>query len=383
MNKKEKFFCGILGIMASMGIGAGSVYLVNKDKIDFMNRYPVMLEVEKFLKESVEIPPPENPDEETIINAYLSLYEDKYTVYSRKDDALSAESIEKSVNSSPSAMGSGFQVEISDSFEMRISEVDEGMSADEQGLSAGDIVKSIDGVPVTDGGTAKKIIGKDGTTVNLTIERAGKELEIPFTRCNDTQTANGLESKMYGDTLYVSVKHENQMLMTGFKNLLAENDFNSLILDLRGNGGGYTQTAVAMADLFIDHAEVVLTAKNGEKTVYSTSDGVEYDVPVVLLVNEKTASAAEILTALLKQYADTQIVGTNTFGKGIYQNLAMFNGGILKYTEGYYEVGEWENYHGKGIAPDFEIQMDSALKGTEDDIQLSKALEIIGGNPQK
>ncbi|MDE6774733.1 MAG: PDZ domain-containing protein [Ruminococcus sp.] len=383
MNKKEKFFCGILAVMASMGIGAGSMYLANKDKIEFMNKYPLMLEVQEFIKDSVEIPLPENPSDETVINAYLSLYEDKYTVYSGKEDIFSAGFVQDEINNSPSAFGSGFQVEISDSFEMCISDVNINMSAYAQGIRSGDIVKSIDGIVVTDKDSAKKIIGKDGTTVNLTIERNGTEQEINFTRRNDSQASNGLDSKMYGNTLYVSIERENQMLFPDFKNLLAGYDFDSLILDLRNNGGGYAQTAVEMADLFINHADVILKAKNGEDMIHSTTDGVEYDVPIVLLVNEKTASAAEILTALLKQYADTQIVGTNTFGKGIYQNIALFHGGSLKYTEGSVIVGDWEDYHGKGIAPDFDIPMDSTLKGTEDDIQLDKALEILGYNSQK
>ena len=108
-----------------------------------------------------------------------------------------------------------------------------------------------------------------------------------------------------------------------------------------------------------------------------TEDGKLTDAPVVLLTNEKTASAAEIFTALLKQYDDATIVGTNTFGKGIFQNVATFHRNVIHYTDGYFKVGDWDCWQGVGIAPDIDVEMDSALIGTSEDVQLQKALELL------
>jgi carboxyl-terminal processing protease len=149
---------------------------------------------------------------------------------------------------------------------------------------------------------------------------------------------------------------------------------------LRNNPGGEISVALSSADPFINKAEVRTRQFDGAVSSQETNDGVDYDVPIVLLVNENTASSAEIFTALLKQYADTTIIGTNTFGKGIYQNYAVFKGNYLQYTAGYTEVGDWETYNEKGIAPDIEIAMDydENIIGTDEDIQLQKAIEILG-----
>jgi len=102
-------------------------------------------------------------------------------------------------------------------------------------------------------------------------------------------------------------------------------------------------------------------------------------MPMVVITNEKTMSAAEILTALLKQYGeDVKLVGTKTYGKGIFQKeKELSNGGILRYTAGYITVGDWECYQGKGIEPDYEVEMDSSSIGSDDDIQLKKALKLL------
>ena len=99
---------------------------------------------------------------------------------------------------------------------------------------------------------------------------------------------------------------------------------------------------------------------------------------VVLLVNNNTASSAEIFTAALKQHIEVTIVGENTRGKGVYQIVNLLdNGDQFKYTAGTYTVGDWECYQGVGIAPDVEVPMDRELIGTDDDIQLKKALELL------
>ena len=128
--------------------------------------------------------------------------------------------------------------------------------------------------------------------------------------------------------------------------------------------------------MFIGESQTVLQAQSELDEIYETNDEILYDVPIAVLINENTASAAEILTALLKQYGDATLVGMNTFGKGVYQNKGIFYGNSVRYTEGYYTVGDWEDYHGKGIKPDVEIDMDSDYIGTDKDIQLEKALEL-------
>ena len=377
MDKKKKFFAVVVGVMVSAGLGAGGTYLANYKKIDFMNRYPELLEIENFAKETLEIGSPENVSQEDAVNAYLSMYGDKYTRYTAKPDIHSKEYVTEETNNSPIAVDMGFEIAFNKEDELYFSKVDLTGKAAEQGIRAGDIIKSIDGETIDEYKTAKQIRGKSGTIVKLLIERDGDEMEVDFLRDVEDKIAVGVEAEMYGDTLLITYSEMTEGSINAIQTALKENEFKSLIIDLRENKGGYTTYPIQIADMFIDKADVKKISKSGTVSIESTADGVEYDVPIYLLVNENTASSAEILTSLLKQYADATIIGTTTFGKGIYQGHAMYKGGNLTYTDGEVYVGEWDCYHGEGIAPDVEVYMDSDCIGTEYDVQLEKALELV------
>lgn len=378
MDKKEKSLKSIICIMISMTVGAGLVYLANYKKIDFMNRYPEFLEVDEYAKDSLEIGVPENADKRIVADAYFRLYDDKYTFV---EESLSPESKEyalEKVNNSSTAKESGFKIGFNESGQPYFSAVVEDMPADRQGIKVGDIIKNVDNFDVTEYKHAVRLVGKDGETAKLIILRDGKEMEVDFVCSSDTEKMTGVSAEMYGDTLYASIDSMEYESVSSFEKLLSESDFKSIVIDLRENGGGYTQTAIAAADLFIGTSETVMHAKNNsDSEVYKTDEEIVYDVPIVVLINEKTASAAEILTALLKQYGDATLVGTNTFGKGVFQNRGLFYGESIRYTAGYYTVGDWECYNGKGIKPDVEIDMDSDYIGTDKDVQLEKALELL------
>lgn len=379
MKNKKTFFL-ILGFACSAGLGAGGTYLANYKKISFMDRYPLILETQDFAEKKLEIGKPENPAEETQINAYLSLYGDKYTRFEPKADIFSKEFIIEETNTSALALGSGLRINFDKNNDLYISEVIPDMPAEKQGLMRGDIIKSIDGEPVTEFKSAKNLRGEDGTTVDLLIERDGKEVRLTFERVCDTIASGGVTYQKYGNTLYLRLDEIGEFMLEPAKRVLSENSFDSLIIDLRNNPGGAISVGMNFADLFIDKARLTQYDKNGEITALSTTDGVEYDVPIAVLVNGKTISAAEMITAFLKQYADTTIIGTKTFGKAIYQQTGFFKGGTLTYTNGYVTVGDWECYHGIGIEPDIEIDMDGDYIGTEQDVQLDEALKLFGEN---
>ncbi len=376
MNKKEKNFASIVGIIVSMAVGAGGMYLANYRKLNFMNRYPEFVEFDKYIDKTLMIDAPVNPTMEDTVNAYLSLYGDKYTVYKEKQDIHSKEYVTEETNRQAIAKNMGFEIGFNSDDELLFTKVKPDGKAAEQGVLAGDIIKSIDGQAITEYKVAKQIRGYNNTVAKLVIERDGKEFELDFLRYVEEIDSLGVESKMFGDTLYIRFDDMTAGSVSVIESALVENKFEKLILDLRNNGGGETTIAVRVADAFIDKADVRLKSRRGGVTVQSTSDGIAYDVPIYLLVNENTASSAEILTSLLKQYADTTIIGTTTFGKAIYQANAMYKGGNLKYTQGEIHVGDMEYYHGKGIAPDVEVYMDSEYIGTEYDIQFEKALEL-------
>ncbi len=377
MDKKDKGFKTIIGIMISMSVGAGAMYLANYKKLDFMNRYPELIEADDFVKDNLLIEVPQNPDKRTVADAYFALYGDEYTFVEETEDSDSVEYALKKVNESSTAKKSGFRVQFNKSGQPYFSAVVEGLPAHKQGIKVGDIIKNIDDFEVTEYKHTVRLVGKDGETSKLIILRDGKEMEVDFVRSSDENERTGVTSHMYGNSLYVSIESFDYEVVEPFKQTVSENNFKSIIIDLRENGGGFTSAAVQIADMFIGKSKTVLQSKSDDADVYETDEEILYDVPIVVLVNENTASAAEILTALLKQYGDATLVGMNTFGKGIYQNSGVFNGISVRYTEGKCFVGDWENYHGKGIKPDVEIDMDSDYIGTDKDIQLEKALELL------
>ncbi|MBP3248840.1 MAG: PDZ domain-containing protein [Butyrivibrio sp.] len=376
MNKEFHALSLILTATVSMAVGAGLMYYKSKDQLSFMEKYPQYLEAQELMKDS-EVGLPEVTDDVTVYNSYLSLYNDRYTSVDAK--MTTQEYNVSHANTSPASFGTGFKVAYDPKVGYSFSEITEGMAASEAGLKAGDIILAVNG---EDEGANEKFIrglaAKEGTTVDLVIQRSGKYFSVKLPITCDVLASSGVTEKMYGDILYLKLESISIFSASGIEDVLNNNSPSSLVLDLRQNGGGDVDQAVKIADYFIDEAEVVLTNKMGNSTTYKSTDGKAYDLPMVVLIDAKTASSGEILTSLLKQYADATLVGKNTFGKGIYQNNGTINGATLRYTAGTFTVGDWPCWQGVGIAPDIEVKMDPDLIGTDEDIQLQKALEILG-----
>jgi len=154
-----------------------------------------------------------------------------------------------------------------------------------------------------------------------------------------------------------------------------------LIIDLRDNPGGDYDIVCKMCDKFLDAGVIVYTKDNKGKCEYVKSDAACEKIPMVILVNGNTASAAEIFSGALKDRGVATIVGTQTFGKGIVQTIRQLRDGSgIKLTESEYYLPNDECIHGIGIAPDVEIEFDRD-KYLEDrtDNQKEKAIEVIKG----
>lgn len=382
MDKKQKFFAGALLCTVSMGLGAGGMYLANKKKIEFMNRYPQFLEAEEFATEEVLLTPPD-VDRGTVYKAYFDLYGDKYTTWTPGDDSSDKKWVTETANALPTMLGSGIRVGFNRDDKPCFTWVEPGGAAAEQGIEIGDVIVSIDGKTPEEYKDIKWLNGKDGETVKLILDRAGEEVTVDFVRRADEMTWQGLTAEKYGSTLYLRIEHMNRETAVYVKDALSSHDFEKIIFDLRDNGGGMTVTSLEIADLFLDHGTLYEEDNLGEVTETNMSPEVEYDVPAIILVNGKTASASEIFTALMRNDGGAQVIGTQTFGKAIYQTKTIFNGGVLKYTNGTVRVDDLPYYHGIGLEPDVIIDMPPEYIGTENDVQLQTALEVFGESIQK
>lgn len=377
MDKQLHTLSLILTATVSMAVGAGLMYYKNRDEIKFMKQYPQYLEMQDLMKDT-DAGLPGDPGTEVVFDSYLKLYDDDYTYVEREKSPIDS-SLDR-VNGSPAACGMGFQVEYSEEKGYYFSDITEGMPAADQGLEVGDVICEINSnsFSAENDKFIRDLICKEGTALNITILRNGTLQSVTLNVICDEYAADGVSSQRVGDVLVIGIEKVSSFAPSFVKELIAANSPSSLILDLRQNLGGEIDSAIKISDMFIDGATMNVTQKVGKTIEYSTEDGKDFEMPIVVLVDENTASAAEIITAFLKQYANAQIVGENTFGKGLIQNFATIDGYSIKYTTGTFTVGDWPCWQGVGIAPDIEVKMDPDLIGTDEDIQLQKALEILG-----
>ena len=269
--------------------------------------------------------------------------------------------------------------------------------AEEAGLKAGDVVEKIDDVSYTGkqlSEATKVLKAEEGTTVKLTILRDEKEIEINITRRKIT--VEHVSSKMMDNNVaYIKIDSFDNNVADSFKSQLTDlmkGNVNGIIIDLRSNGGGIVTEATDIADLFLEKDETILITKskkdNEEKITKSKQEPIVKNTPVVILVNEATASASEILAGALKDKYNATIVGKTTYGKGVIQSLYnLKDGSGLKITTDEYFTPNHNKIQKTGITPDVEVDLTKDADGNYEtgnkDAQLLKAIEVIKGKMLK
>ena len=279
----------------------------------------------------------------------------------------------------------------------------EGTPAMEAGMRPGDIIYQVGDVQVAgeslDVLVNNYIKGEEGTDVEITVYRADEDAYVDLTITRRKIEVPTVEYRMEEDSVgYVLISEFDGVTVNQFEeavDALTDQGMKGLIIDLRSNPGGLLDGAVSMADYIlpddVDTYEkgegktlIVYTAdKNGEGDVYTASYGHSVDLPIVVLVNEESASAAEVFTGALKDYGAARVVGTTTYGKGIVQNvIPLGDGSAIKITTAHYYTPSGFDLHEKGIEPDVEEDLSAELKtqavvDPEEDNQLSRAAEVL------
>lgn len=260
--------------------------------------------------------------------------------------------------------------------------------AEEAGLQKGDIILKVDGEEFSADKLSElsaKIKGEEGTEVTLTIKRGEEEFEVKVQRRNvhlNYVTGEKLEDNIG----CIAISTFDNGCVNDFKdayNKLKDEGIKGLIIDLRDNGGGLVSEATAIADLICDKDQTTLITidKDGKEQVTKSLNDPEITMPIVVLTNESSASASEILVAALKENGKANIVGDKTFGKGVIQELITLpNGGALKVTSAEYYTPNKGKINEIGIEPDYKIVYDQESK---DDNQLQKAIEVIKEKMEK
>lgn len=264
----------------------------------------------------------------------------------------------------------------------------EGSPAYEAGIRAGDFILKVEGVEYKGSEMDKAVSvikGEEGKPVTLTISQNGVEKDVTIVRASIT-LVNVQSEVVAGNIGHVTMlqftNNTAKQVREAMEELKAQGA-EGYILDLRGNPGGYLDEAVDTASLFVEKGKTVLYTldKAQQKREYLSKGGDFIGAPLVVLLDEGSASASEVVAGALKDYKAATIVGQKSFGKGIVQMV--FNVGNkegVKVTVSSYYSPNGINIHGEGILPDVEVQLPEGVEAPltiDNDTQLQKAVEIL------
>ena len=325
--------------------------------------------------------------EDLEVGLYKGLFdalEDPYSVYYSKDEF-------NKLNEDNQGEFGGVGIQISaqaDDFITVVAPI-KGTPAEAAGIQPGDKIIAINDEPYfgTDLEKAVSIMrGEPGTDVDLTIRREkgqGFEDEV-FTITREIIKVDSVHPDTIGDFAYVRLSSFDEHTYEDFKRAVDEAQKTSpgLVLDLRNNPGGLLSSVVSIADYLLPQGPIVSTVDNKGKKLSEESDEAMVDIPIVVLINQGSASASEILAGALQDYHRATIVGQTSFGKGVVQKIYPLKDGGYKITVSEYYTALGNEINKKGVKPDVEVELGEETEGIgidfyDQDSQLQKAVEVL------
>lgn len=338
--------------------------------------------VDKFYLED----PDEQKMEENIYRGYMAGLEDPYAAYYTKEeyDQMMEEDSGEYVGIGVTVRkdtGNGYVV---------VEQVNKNGPAYKAGIQNDDVIVAIDGKDTAELSLQEAVaaIKKDADTpVKLSVFRDGASLDVTVKKSQiQLETVEFAMKKNKIGYIAVSQFIENtDAQFDDAVTQLEEQGMKGLIIDLRDNGGGLLTTCIDMVSRILPDKKLIVYTedKNKAKTSYYSEGEEEVKVPIVLLVNGNSASASEIMTGCLQDCGKAVVVGQQTYGKGIVQNIVRLNdGSAVKMTVAKYFTPKGKDIHGVGIKPDVVVEMDEktwakAREEEKQDTQLKKAMEIL------
>ncbi len=320
----------------------------------------------------------ENKLKESAIKGYVEGLGDEYSEYITKEEYEEYE-----INIMGNYVGIGIYMSVyKDSDEIVVLSPIEDSPAESAGILTGDIILKVDGIEY-DGEhldeASAAIKGEEGTKVKIEIKRNEQimELEIERKKVIVNPVKSEVKENNIGYIKLTSFDEETSKIFKEKYEELQKQNIQSLIIDLRDNGGGIVQEALTIADYMLEKdSKMLITVNKKENEVIETAktDPI-ITIPVVLLVNENSASASEILAGALKDNNRAKIVGTKTYGKGVIQELLRLkDGSAIKLTTEEYYTPNRTKINKVGIEPDELVEN---KKDEKTDLQLQKAIEMV------
>lgn len=263
-----------------------------------------------------------------------------------------------------------------------------GSPAEAVGLEPGDKIIAIDGNDMTgiDAELARqRVLGPAGSNVVLTVAREGEPETLEFTITREKIVVKSASGEMLENNIgYVQITtfgdKTTPELRATLEDLMAQ-DPRGLVIDLRNNGGGYLQTSVEVASEFIGEGVILYEQYgDGERIEYEAfKNGQATDIPLVVLINEGTASASEIVAGAIQDYERGKLVGVTSYGKGSVQNWVPLsnNQGAVRVTIAKWLTPDERTIHGEGLQPDVVVEITDEDRQADVDPQLDKAIEVL------
>lgn len=389
MMKKKNFILSLIAALLAGAVISGAVFvfvsssdqykMVSNAEYEKLNSMYRKYSKAEMLYQTIDEYYYKEPDREKLTEGmYKGLFnglDDRYSAY------LTAEEYESVVvNSSSEFQGVGITFSTNVLGQLIVISTSDESPAQIAGIKTGDIILMVDDVAY-DGSqmdkAASAMRGQKGTKVKLTIYRDGVTKDYELTRANIVKYT--VKSEMLGNNIgYIRISGFEDATAEDFEKELRSMEMkgvSGLVIDIRNNGGGLVEQGVKIADMLLEEGVIVyIEDRKGKKEVYN-SDADATDIPYVVLVNEGSASTAEILSAAIKDNKGGAIVGTKTFGKGIVQSIVpLEDGDAIKMTTMQYFSPDGHVIHEVGIEPDYVVELN---EGDNTDYQLQKALQLL------
>lgn len=344
-------------------------------------RSQVISEINKLVDDKFLYNADKKKMNDTAIKGYVMGLEDKYAQYFTPEEF-------KMFNQASNGKYYGIGITIgydNSNNAYKIEEVSKGYGAEEAGMKVGSYIIKINGTAVSLQNINELLLDikkkSPGDKVKFELMQDGKNQE--FEPVVKEVTKDIVTSKMISDVVYIKISEFDNLTHSQMMSELNKYDkFKGIIIDLRDNPGGDLQAVIDVTSEFLPHDKVItFTEDNKKKRVdYKTTGTAKFvNIPICVLVNENSASASELFTGAIKSYERGKIIGRNTFGKGVVQEIVpLSNGGAFKQTTMRYYTPDGINIDKQGIKPDINIEKYEDKKNIEDQPEIQESLKALG-----
>lgn len=369
---------------AISGAAVGGFELIGGSSSDVVSdaTQKKLSKIQRIVKEKFLYEEDEDKIQDGILKGYVDGLDDVYSVYYNEEET---KALQESTSGEYYGVGAVLTEDATTGV-VTIVEVYEDSPAEKAGLKAEDILYKVDDTEVT-GMDLSKVVsyikGDEGTDVTLTVIRGDQSDEIELTATRAKIEAHTVSYKMLEDKIgYIKVTEFDTVTTQQYTDALddLENQgMERLIVDLRNNPGGNVSTVCDMLDRMLPEGLIVYTQdKDGNKNEASSDEENQFTKPLVVLMNGNSASASEIYAGAIQDYGLGKIVGTQSYGKGVVQQIFdLGDDTSLKITIADYYTPNGRNINGQGITPDVEVEYEKDENNSEADNQLDKAIEVV------